>query len=557
MYANLEWTSDIGNTYYNTFKNMKCDCSTQFPLNAFNNNYDASTTLLMEIDSTGMQNMPGCGTAQPVVATWTFDLPVIPSSYNVKSIYLGVKIRNRDPNSIATSFKSATNGISSNCPSDFVIGLQRWAFSKNEDLLFSDSTQLVAEQSFNSSGSMYQNLPDTYWTSGSVDDYLWPLYGNQWFYVNNDSSTELTGFSNAKFHLTDSLDVYNSYTQGLIMQMLHCSVYESNQHFMDIYALTIIVQLQESTINNGIFTPMAGRIYGDTWGGRKDASACMNNPIDWLEHVKRIECWSENYNETANFGYTYSTSAKINTASFDSTFLNPVKDMTTAFIQYTDQKQASDISKDICSTYFLTNYIDSSGNECVYPIFNTSTPVDATIQYSDCFDRVGKITEADPQYTYCLPIVNYGYNGGDNTNLYSLGMVNVQQNTFSQSDMTLTVGFQSFADASAVYRDCHNLFVKYGNIDVPSSDYTDKKMIQSYPDALWYLQTWVWWMKTHQRRMEVTCSYEYGSGWFPGMLIALNLPHQTNGVPKLCRVESVKRSKYKNTTTFGLILIDD
>jgi len=64
-------------------------------------------------------------------------------------------------------------------------------------------------------------------------------------------------------------------------------------------------------------------------------------------------------------------------------------------------------------------------------------------------------------------------------------------------------------------------------------------------------------MKTHQRRMEVTCSYAFGEGWYPGMLIGLNLPHQTNGADKLCRVESIQRSKYKNTSTFALILIEE
>jgi hypothetical protein len=176
--------------------------------------------------------------------------------------------------------------------------------------------------------------------------------------------------------------------------------------------------------------------------------------------------------------------------------------------------------------------------------------------YADLYGDISDIEEADPQNIYCQPVVSYGYNYASEKFGAMLGVINAAAPAF---DKSCVVGFSSSDDllAQELWQYCHDFYLEFGNIETPSGDLTDKKMIRSYIDARWYLQTWIWWMKTHRRRFELVTNYERGLGLYPGMLVKVNLKHQTHGNDKICRVEKVGLSLHKNTATLGLIMIDE
>jgi len=361
------------------------------------------------------------------------------------------------------------------------------------------------------------------------------------------------------------------------------------------YIVTIrelcLIYKKSLSIKTELYAPMQGRVFGGpgaelhtgntVWPAdpadvpfapaRRLANALIADPIDLLEHIKRLGNWSE-IGDCTNVGKEYAPHAKINTGTdiggFDFTCLSHVRTCCPSF-QILEKNDADiiSLSKEICQTYFLSSYQDNNGKECILPMDMDATgeiqaaSINGTIspiplfEYKDLYGDIGDIQEPDPQNIYCQPVMNYGYNYATGKYDAMLGVINASASVF---DPSYVVGFLS-ADAilaQSLWGYCHALYTEFGNIETPSSTLTDKKMIRSYADATWYLKNWIWWMRTHRRRFELVTNYDKGCGLYPGMLVAVSLPHQTYGQYQVCRVEKVGLSLHKNTAKLELIMID-
>jgi len=69
-------------------------------------------------------------------------------------------------------------------------------------------------------------------------------------------------------------------------------------------------------IKDAIYSPMSGRIFDDTWDGRKTAANQIIGPVPILEQVNRLQNWSENNKSPADgWGKGYAQGAKIRLSS--------------------------------------------------------------------------------------------------------------------------------------------------------------------------------------------------------------------------------------------------
>jgi hypothetical protein len=333
-----------------------------------------------------------------------------------------------------------------------------------------------------------------------------------------------------------------------------------------------LIFCKSASVKTELYAPMLGRTFNsDMWsaGTKYNFPRALNDsiadPVDLLEHIKRLGNWSE-VGDITKIGKEYAPHAKINTGTgiggFDYFHLVYIRGCRPSF-QILEKSDADIIklSKDICSTYFLSSYQNENGEECVLPLDKDSYNAMKLLSmrsftYADLYGDISDIQEPDPQNIYCQPVINYNYNYASDKYSMMLGVINASAPAFNRS---CVVGFSTDDDALAqeLWQYCHDFYLEFGNIETPSGDLTDKKMIRSYADATWYLKTWIWWMKTHRRRFELITNYERGIGLYPGMLVNVNLKHQTHGNDKICRVEKVGLSLHKNTATLGLIMIDE
>ena len=96
----------------------------------------------------------------------------------------------------------------------------------------------------------------------------------------------------------------------------------------------------------------------------------INNPIDILEHVLRLQNWSEQ-EETKEWGKEYANVPLIDVSTteggFDYEDLDPVKALRPArqILRYNDA-YTDKIARSLCKQFFLCNYQKpSTGNESV------------------------------------------------------------------------------------------------------------------------------------------------------------------------------------------------
>jgi len=84
----------------------------------------------------------------------------------------------------------------------------------------------------------------------------------------------------------------------------------------------MLILRKDMDIKDAIYSPMIGRIYNDTWESRKTAENPIWDIVDIMEHVARLQCWSESSPmPSGGWGKGYATGARINTgySSFTTT----------------------------------------------------------------------------------------------------------------------------------------------------------------------------------------------------------------------------------------------
>ena len=312
---------------------------------------------------------------------------------------------------------------------------------------------------------------------------------------------------------------------------------------------------------------MQGRTFnGTAWAGRthnpRATGDLIADPVDILEHFLRLQNWG--YPQpSVKAGHAYDPGALINTAStvqgFDYAGLSNIRACRPGFqINSVSNSDINKIKQELCQSFFMASYRNGAGLECVLPLdFNPydgfpdgyGSPLEIT--FADVYGEVGEIQEADPQYCWSQPQVNYAYDNGAGKYGKLLAILDVTASTFSAACVT---GFENLTDAENMWNLCRILYKRHGNLDVPTTAARERPYIKLYADALWYLSLHVDWMLNRQRRISVPCNYEKGRGIYPGMIVQLTLS-QTGTV--YCLVEKIKRDKNADSTVFDLIIIAD
>jgi hypothetical protein len=318
-------------------------------------------------------------------------------------------------------------------------------------------------------------------------------------------------------------------------------------YFTNIYDLAIIFK-KSINLNDTIYVPFQGRIYNSTWNHGKTSASLIESPLDMLEHVNRLQNWSEvNAAPTGGWGTAYADNAKIKlsgTGSFDSTdtHINPLRDDFKAACGIYDYKKAytDEIKKRLCYEFDMISWVDKDGYECVDRYLPSLTAPTETIDMTKIpmTDRKNiSITLPAPTDIYCQPFVRYNKNPGDGTFQSVISITSVSADVYSASYVT---GIDTPADALNLWTACHRLWLKCRMITEPPTDMTDLEFANGaggYAIAYEKISNWIAGMA--YPRITLPAHYNDVGAWEEGHRFYIQLPHQTNNVIVECQLESI------------------
>jgi hypothetical protein len=328
--------------------------------------------------------------------------------------------------------------------------------------------------------------------------------------------------------------------------------------WINIYKLVFMFE-KIISIENNVYTPFIGRIFDGTWGERKTAENVMESPVDILEHVCRLQNWTETDDVDTVCGKAYSPDALIKTGTdiggFDSPRLSAAAGMTLAFQILEEDKSYTDIIKrDLCRTAWLCSYVDEEGRECVdyLPRVAGSTPSEIVTLLDTPIDmEVGDVIEPEESNIFSTPYVRYRYNPASEKFDGLIKVTNAHKPTYSASYVS---GFTDDDDGRRVWQACHDrIWAKSRAINQPPGDMTDQYMISTEADAIFFLENWISWQT--QKRIEWPVYYVKARSWHIGRHIYINHPHKTGGANAECVIESITKNKNAGYCSLGLIIL--
>jgi hypothetical protein len=409
-------------------------------------------------------------------------------------------------------------------------------------------------------GGKIKNLPDFYYTARTLDN-------NRAFFftpVEIAQMRTLSGYTVFPISLS-TIDQLNSILHfGIIFSALSANNLSPIQATIKLFELALICKMSGS-ISNELYTLCSGRIFNSTWGSRKTAASLINNPVDIIEHWKRLQCGAE-FGDTVEFGKAYSPSMLIKTGTgeggFDSTILTSVKLFTPAY-QITDAGDAwtdTQVSA-LCKTFNLCSYVDNSGYECITTLDKINPS--ETVAFADILPgSIGETKEPEVQDVYVQPVINYQYNYGSDKYDRQLIILSVQADTY---DATYTPGIDNTLytldvshatpDGEWIWNKCHALFLKYRQVEKCPDDFSNQKMIVTYVDAVRLLDKKLDWMG--RTRQELAVTYTKGKSYFAGKHIKIKLPHQTANLSVECLIEKSTVSKRRDRVDLRVVLLED
>ena len=298
---------------------------------------------------------------------------------------------------------------------------------------------------------------------------------------------------------------------------------------------------------------------GTTWvQERKTRRNLIERPVDVLEHVKRLQNFSNA--ESPNMGRVYDPNALICTSgpgSFDSTpfqLSGAVVPLVPGDInvsrQLTGEVWTDAVSSELCSSFFLLNYQNNLGEECVSYLFDDSETVEE-ITFNDIIGSVGKMIEPALADIFCEPYVNYAYDQGSKKYLKQLKITNIGASEWAPEH---TVGYNG-TDGEETWSLCRQLWLRTRQIEPMPDSLSNRPWIRAYEDAVWYLRKLSEWMG--KRRIDFTVSYAKGAEWTIGKKIRLRLLHHTADTSVVCLIEEIRKNKQQAITKIQVVLLTD
>ncbi len=287
-----------------------------------------------------------------------------------------------------------------------------------------------------------------------------------------------------------------------------------------------------------------GRVFNDTWEDRKTATDLINNPIDVIEHLKRLE----NYDDpTVSAGREYTALAKINTDSFDSADLNLIRGMKIARQIIDNEARTDDTVAEICRQFFLLNYIDNEGRECLKPLIGLFEP-DTVINFEGIEGNFREIEEPDDAYN--SGSIFYAYDNGTTRYLKELKITDVNKPEWSAE---YSSGFESVEDAQEIWEIGRKNYAEYGQKFNPLPDTQNKlRYVYRYQDALLLFKWRLQWSAL--RRTGFTLSYVKGKRFGPGDRVYIKSKHLGDN-PIECLIYRVTKNKKDNVCEFSVAIL--
>lgn len=304
--------------------------------------------------------------------------------------------------------------------------------------------------------------------------------------------------------------------------------------FITLYGLKIVLK-KSLSVEKNIFALHSGRIFGDTWFGRKISTDLITNPIDILEHTIRLQNFSD-LDTNLQIGKEYSPNALIKTTGtggFDNATDNrveEVRDYTVAFsLQEEDKTSSEFIKKAICKNYFLLNYTDLEGKECIRGLSRSETSPSVNFTLADLQDRDSiKIEEPKIQNIYCEPTVKYNWSPALEKFTAEINITNTDKTTYQAGYVT---GVTEESMAETLWEYARELYLKTKNVEQIPEDMSNLYTVggaSGYQIALDYIYNLLVWQFNKRISFKIHLDKIISNNLDIGSRFTIALPHQTD-----------------------------
>ena len=410
--------------------------------------------------------------------------------------------------------------------------------------------QQTKDETTNHMNSYVHNLLDEYCVPEATTN-------NQYFYTDipvAGAARNRTLYSKFEIPDCDSRELYESLVKGMLLWKVEVASSYRGMGMGWINSTTIpptvecplIVNLHELAvlfeasydIADEIFTLFQSRVYNSTWdiaGTRRVTTDLIDNPIDMLEHICRLQNWSDRGSEPASgWGKDYAGGAMINTTLFDHSDLDTIRAYNINR-QITDESEMTtdELKQSLCRDYNLISYTDKDGYECVVPLLTDTIATD-NITLADIVDRMRiSVVEPKPSDIYVEPFVNYAYDSGSGNYQKQISITNASAPLYNASYVT---GLEA-VDMQPYWEKCHALWQRSGSVEVPPSELTDLMWCNGEHDdetAQMRFKNWI--DSMNLKIIKINLHYNEAKDWELGHLFNLTLPHQTDGAQWKCRL---------------------
>lgn len=458
-----------------------------------------------------------------------FSMPALPENVSIDKIYLGIKLYS----------KSGLSFVPQGVSSPFFAIFRRFAYTKSTGMILDDKSIAVAEKS--ADGFTADDIPDRYYTTS-------PETGNLNFYKNSVPSgsdyESLNGYT--FFEIAADAGKYKSIVEGglFFARSSYPATLSTPFTITDetkIFELAIIVKLATSDIKSSVFSPLSGRIFNDTWGGRVSASANISSVRHLLENACRLQNFSESCSvPAAGWGMNYASSPLIDTSTFDALTsfdsFSPASQIEEEAEGFTDK-----IKMRLCRTFGLVSFINKDGEESVFELLAEPGTITNTVTIGDVLDRKKisvtpwPIDKSFPELT-----INYQKNNLNGELNSTIRIMHAEASSFTSAYVT---GVSDASTAEAIWESGHELYVK---TEKPSVG----KLPSSLTDVAWAngagaddiaiknIQVMQALMKCDI--LELDFSYMFCTEWELGEWFYFTGAKHTSGVARKCQIISIK-----------------
>ena len=441
---------------------------------------------------------------------------------------------------------------------DFNVVKKRWWESSNTEI-YRKNTSYTANQlfSFDNSIIKYESLNlDTYfWAS---EDFVLPISPYTYKYAG---------------YVKTDLGVSNKEDLRSIAKLLFYMKFETSigTQTIDISVPSVAFAFKKTNdTSKGIYTEFKGRLWDSdvypTLGW--SSSELINSPIEALAHTKLLQNysndgisapsggWGTEYNATA-VGSLLNVSQNTTGSFYHLDFSSFGWNDTEIAKQVVDSKESTTkaLTKNLCNQFFLVNWVNANGYECVGQIAQKSSlTISETITQAQ-MTRWGDRREQDTRNIFVEPSVSWGYNPISKTFKGTMSITNVSSNLTLESDKASAVkGLDGFSDSykAMLWDMCRALYKYYGVINEAPKILSEQTWIGKITDADWYLRKWLRFMgvgivdgvakvvpKTY---FDFSVPYEVGRLWDIGTRINVQVPNITDNSPYEAFIYSIKKN---------------